>query len=249
MVNFKKIPLEKPVSKKKAVPKKRAVPLTPEALLSRLKALPMKERIRTVAEDVRSGRDRFSEIHPQDLAEALGVPDADNPRLGWQHLTYARRRPLEDHAWQHCSAHDVFELLMNNRRLAKDGRNLRKLLSMERVSILKSAFKAQDEQMRDAIEAVMNRQAKKGEVRNWDFGFLAWKEKGLIERALAEWELDSLMDDGMNRIARFYVEVGDGRRLGFEADIEDDGACIDLRTPYDERDRGFTNLRNCVTAC
>jgi hypothetical protein len=38
-----------------------------------------------------------------------------------------------------------------------------------------------------------------------------------------------------------------GGDLLFEGVTEDDGACIDLKTPYDQRDGKFLNLDDCVT--
>ena len=51
----------------------------------------------------------------------------------------------------------------------------------------------------------------------------------------------------MNSIAPYRVETASGHLLQFEADIEDDGSCIILRTPYDFRNGKFDNLDNCWT--
>jgi hypothetical protein len=52
---------------------------------------------------------------------------------------------------------------------------------------------------------------------------------------------------GMNCFARHSVVSLSGDELPLEGDIEDDGDCIDLRTPYDFRDGRFTDVANCVT--
>jgi hypothetical protein len=54
------------------------------------------------------------------------------------------------------------------------------------------------------------------------------------------------MCNGICGLAYYSIPstVGD---LLFEALIEDDGACIHLKTPYDHRDGEFTNLDECVT--
>ena len=41
------------------------------------------------------------------------------------------------------------------------------------------------------------------------------------------------------------VTTESGFELAFEGDIEDDGACLGLRTPYDYRDGNFVDLDNC----
>jgi hypothetical protein len=51
----------------------------------------------------------------------------------------------------------------------------------------------------------------------------------------------------MNCLAHYDVEASSGDRLPFEAFVEDDGACIDLKTPYDFRDKKFVCLDNCLT--
>lgn len=52
----------------------------------------------------------------------------------------------------------------------------------------------------------------------------------------------------MNCIARCSVESASGAVLEFEGDVEDDGACINLRTPYDKRAKRFTDLSRCLTS-
>jgi len=54
--------------------------------------------------------------------------------------------------------------------------------------------------------------------------------------------------NGMNCIARCSVESAAGAVLEFEGDVEDDGACINQRTPYDNRAKRFTNLSRCLTS-
>ena len=43
-------------------------------------------------------------------------------------------------------------------------------------------------------------------------------------------------------LAYHYINAPHGRTLTFEAFIDDDGGCVDLKTPYDERDGAFDNL-------
>jgi hypothetical protein len=39
-----------------------------------------------------------------------------------------------------------------------------------------------------------------------------------------------------------------GAKLQFEGEIEDDGHCITLRTPYDKRAKRFVDLSRCRTS-
>lgn len=79
-----------------------------------------------------------------------------------------------------------------------------------------------------------------------DFGFLTAGERQHLEAALAREELGRNMMNGIFGVARFTLS-GAAAGHSFEGDIEDDGACIRLRTPYDERDGKFTDFSQCVT--
>jgi hypothetical protein len=71
------------------------------------------------------------------------------------------------------------------------------------------------------------------------------EDKQLIEAITAD-QLESNSSNGMNCIAHYVIESPLGEDLWFEAEIEDDGACIILRTPYDSRDNRFIDLTNCL---
>ena len=47
-------------------------------------------------------------------------------------------------------------------------------------------------------------------------------------------------------LAYHYINAPHGRTLAFEAFIEDDGRCVDLKTPYHERDGAFDDLSECI---
>ena len=47
-------------------------------------------------------------------------------------------------------------------------------------------------------------------------------------------------------LAYHYINAPQGRTLTFEAFIDDDGGCVDLKTPYDERDGAFDSLSEYV---
>lgn len=79
------------------------------------------------------------------------------------------------------------------------------------------------------------------------FSFLLQNEQDELEHAIAERQLRNNALNGMSCIARYSVKSPSGAVLEFEGDIEDDGACIHLRTPYDKHAKGFRDLTRCVT--
>jgi hypothetical protein len=79
------------------------------------------------------------------------------------------------------------------------------------------------------------------------FSFLSAEERSIVENAIAKRELEGVQSNGMNCIGHTSVVAPSGHELRFEGDIEDDGACITLRTPYDFRDGGFHDLSKCLT--
>ena len=74
-------------------------------------------------------------------------------------------------------------------------------------------------------------------------------ERSRLEDAIAEKQMEANESNGMNCIATCSVESDSGAVLEFEGDVEDDGACINLRTPYDKRAKRFTDLARCRTSC
>lgn len=80
------------------------------------------------------------------------------------------------------------------------------------------------------------------------FHVLSESERRHIEESFAKKTLEACAENGMNCIARCTVVSVTGAELEFEADIEDDGACVHLRTPYDRIASGFTDLSGCITS-
>jgi len=80
------------------------------------------------------------------------------------------------------------------------------------------------------------------------FTFLNKSERSRLEDAIAEKQMESNESNSMNCIAKCSVESASGAILEFEGDVEDDGACINLRTPYDKRAKRFTDLSRCLTS-
>ena len=85
------------------------------------------------------------------------------------------------------------------------------------------------------------------EVSKPRFDFLTRSERKNLERRIAEAKLESNQSNGICCIANYSIALAQGESLEFEGDIEDDGACITLRTPYDQRAGRFRDLSNCVT--
>jgi len=79
------------------------------------------------------------------------------------------------------------------------------------------------------------------------FSFLHEHERRVLEHAIAERQLKSNELNGICCIARYSIETPSGDKLEFEGDVEDDGVCIYLRTPYDKRANRFRNLTQCLT--
>ena len=87
---------------------------------------------------------------------------------------------------------------------------------------------------------------KSSDLDDLQFNFLTAEERQSFEEALAYEQLQSNIENGICCVAHHSIPASGGD-LHFEAAIEDDGTCIDLRTPYDYRDGEFVNLNDCVT--
>ncbi len=74
--------------------------------------------------------------------------------------------------------------------------------------------------------------------RNFDFYNIFTEEE---QRIFKDGFEEELADNGYFGIVKASISIESPHEidLPFEGDIEDDGACIDLRTPYDERDGNF----------
>lgn len=93
------------------------------------------------------------------------------------------------------------------------------------------------------FESLVQKSSALGELQ---LNILTDEERRDFEEALAFKELKLNMENGICCVANYSVQALGGDLL-FEADIEDDGDCIDLRTPYDHRDGKFLSLDDCVT--
>jgi hypothetical protein len=81
-----------------------------------------------------------------------------------------------------------------------------------------------------------------------NFAFLTKDERSSLERAIAERQLEAHESNGMNCIGRCSMTTESGAVLEFEGEIEDDGACLNLRTPYDKQAKRFVDLSFCITS-
>jgi hypothetical protein len=176
----------------------------------------LEDRIEAVLEDVKSGADVYRAIPPHQLAELLGINDADEPggEDGWSFIKYIPREPLADYLERVQCGSEIFDCLkgkVGERRLA-------------------------------TIKKLGDEFDKTGK---FDLSLLLKKEVYMIEEAIQAHELDQL--GGGTVIAQRYIKGSHGRWLRFEAFIEDDGRCVDLKTPYDKRDGNFTDLTDCMT--
>ena len=72
------------------------------------------------------------------------------------------------------------------------------------------------------------------------FDFLKPRERALVLKKLEDRELEGLRDNGIGCVATYCLAHG-SHELWFEGDIEGDGSCIDLRSPYDGVDGSGRN--------
>ncbi len=63
---------------------------------ARLEDMSLAERIAAVAADIESKRDEYRSIDPYELAELLGIGDADQPADDWSFVWYVEPRTVED---------------------------------------------------------------------------------------------------------------------------------------------------------
>lgn len=174
------------------------------------------ERIRIIASDVRSQADRYRNIPPHELAEALGVPQPERP-AEWEFICSAPILPIEECA---TNWNPISELV----------------------------YLIQDEIEPDRFTELVNRFEALDDLAEPTFIFLTTSEKQLLEKAIAEQQLQRNLDNGIGTIARYNLK-SDEMMLSFEATIEDDGSCIYLLTPYDCRDGAFSEFANTVIEC
>lgn len=215
------IPRPNAAKRSKAIKMNNASQLTEAEVIAELRAIPLEERVRAVTNDVQSKNDRYRIIEAHQLAELLGIQDAWKPSTDWSFLVYAHPVQLDEHLEGIHEQEEILELL----------EGLKECVSEKRWAELQSMFKS--------IES--------GE-RKFKSDLLAPREREIVQRKIQEQDLDGNRDNGIYCLAHFGVKTPDGDGfVFFEAIIEDDGDCINLKTPYDERDGGFVDLTDCLT--
>tara|TARA_B100000676_G_scaffold311131_1_gene379928 strand:- start:3269 stop:3856 length:588 start_codon:yes stop_codon:yes gene_type:complete len=181
-----------------------------------LLTLDLDARIDAVAADVESRADEYPNIPEFELAELLGISDVRTPG-GWP--TWERVTYCIK-----CSLEEWAEILGAPSCLVDF---IPESIDPARRELLEAELEGLDEG--------------DGPV----FGFLDPVERAAIETAVLEDEMRNIQDNGMNCLAHTHVKSKSGATLSFEADIEDDGKCETLRTPYDKRDGLWVDLSNC----
>jgi hypothetical protein len=186
--------------------------------LQELLALRPAERLEAVVRDLVTREDKFREIEAHDLAMALGVSDSDQPGSA--------------SAWNFTS----YGVKENVEEYAEMNEPASELVYLIEGKVSTERFRA-----------LLKMSANLDEIDRLDFHFLTPGERELLEEAIGSKNLRGNQEVGLCCIARYSVETPSGYSLSFEAEIEDDGTCSHLRTPYDYRDGSFLRLSDCVT--
>ena len=123
--------------------------------LDSLQKMPLKERIAAVAKDVRTNRDIFRKIRAHVLAEALGVPQPEQPSgEGWSFGRFLERRGVEEYA-ENIGSSDTGELLHGK-------------ISEKRYNVLSTKFVEQDEADHPAYDFLTAKERKLLEDAIWE---------------------------------------------------------------------------------
>jgi hypothetical protein len=184
---------------------------------AKLEALSLAERIAAVEVDVASKRDEYRSIEPHELALLLDIGDAYQPGGDWVSVWFVPYVPIED----------IFNMWDKDSGL-EFFELLKGHVRTERYEELKSKIALLD------FGENLSRQS---------LDFLTEVEKQEFERQYMENQHEAFEP---SRSAFYTINAPHRKKLIFEACIEDDGGCIDLRTPYDKRDGAFTDLSNCL---
>lgn len=194
-----------------------------DPLLSELLSIPIDQRLDTVLTDVSSRSDRYAAMDPHSLAESLGVPQPWNPAGGWDYIRYypwpTFDQWCEDADLDRATQLDYFTACFNADRL----QHLTKQNMADKEPHVAHRFLGTSAVEEECIRRMI-------ENREW----------------ISEVELANC-SEGNPVIARYELKTASGEALRFEGEIEDDGACIFLRTPYDDRDGRFVDLTDSAT--
>ena len=186
------------------------------AVLDELKTLPLQQRINVIAADVKSGADIYRNASAHDIAELVGIQSSWHPDGEWTpRAAYLPRNTLAEltESTDCLWSEDVAD-------------KVKKIVSEERYKVM------------EEVDAFIQTNAFQSKKITLALERLSVEETALIENLHhVEW-----YESGQHYYEVAYISVSpqDGEPLVFEAEIEDDGTCITLLTPYDERDGAFT---------
>ena len=146
--------------------------------LDTLLSMPLRQRIAAVARDVESGGHRFSGVGAFDLADALGVPQAEQPSSSdWKFASYGGFMPLEEY-FENSGETEVLDMLVG-------------WVDDVRAAVLKDAFAELDR-----------------EITRPSFHFLTIGERAFVDARILELTLKANEDDGLFRIATHTIKHG-----------------------------------------
>ena len=180
----------------------------------KLAEMATQQRIIAVAEDLRSKEDRYAGIDAHDLAALLGVPQSESP--GGPEWSFIK----------YVESFSLNDYLSVDNTFCTDA-------VIEALS--RAVPKSRIDEIFNKIEPI------EGYISSNDLSFLTEKENEVILDVLTQERLEA---GGATVIARFSTPTVENHVLHFEGVIEDDGTCIDLRTPYDYRDGRFADETN-----
>lgn len=143
-----------------------------------LLVMPLRQRIAAVANDVVSGSNKFFGIDAFDLADALGVPEPEQPSEDWTFKPYyAGCMTLEEY-FENSDETEILDMLLG----WVDG---------VRGAMLREEFAKLDD---DATQP--------------SFSFLTIGERAYVDSRILELTLNAYEDDGLCRIATYTVKDG-----------------------------------------
>jgi hypothetical protein len=183
--------------------------LPEDEALAELLALDQQERIDQVEADVQNKSDRYAGIGGHELGEALGLFDCWAPGGDWARWAWTPPMTLEEDAL----AGEPFDSDFAER--------LKGVSSPARI-----------EEISRQVELVSDT----GEL---DYSFLEANERAALESERCRERLERDMGNGLGYYANQSVKASSGAELDFEATLEDDGSCLEIKTPYDQRDGRF----------
>jgi hypothetical protein len=184
-----------------------------------LEALSIEERRRVIAQDVASGKDRYRPIEVFDLAEALHVPLP--PDGSWDYCYRKQIIETFDECWNnHGHPDDLAEALLD-------------VDANEVLDLCRDDLKLSTECVSNSdYEEIAKRLANQGERARRE---LSEHQKEAVRLALAQKQFEANSWNGLGSSTVYKIDTEDGA-LVFDATLEDDGSCIEIDSPYENRD-------------